>query len=266
MAGRDRISNLPPDILDKIVGYLPVVEAARLAVLSSIFRDTWFNLKQLKFDYDFDAHIQMKYPEENPEFTWDTGGFNIANKVLIQHRGPIHNFLLHFLGVHSKVPIAVLFSFLDQWFLILTQKGVEEMEFQIYSAHMFKLPNCTYTCSTLKILRLSGVIVKPINTRFIFPNVTSLVFECVYFYDENLSDCGVNVPMLENLSFEKCTNMSCFNITAPRLQSLSVTDGRNNKLGSFLPVNLDFKSISTLSLNDNCLKLLEGENKYNRPH
>nr|GMD23807.1 F-box/FBD/LRR-repeat protein At1g13570-like isoform X1 [Ipomoea batatas] len=61
-------------------------------------------------------------------------------------------------------------------------------------------------------------------------------------------DCVIDVPALENLSFIRCKNTLYFDITAPKLRSLTIKSGSSNELGKFLPVSLDLRSISTLVL------------------
>lgn len=60
--GRDTISQFPVDILDHILGLLPIKNAARAAVLSSVWRGGWSSLTQLNFDDHFFCHnIDRKY-------------------------------------------------------------------------------------------------------------------------------------------------------------------------------------------------------------
>ncbi|VFQ95324.1 unnamed protein product [Cuscuta campestris] len=58
---RDRFGELPAEVLDMILGFLPIVDAARMAVLSSLWKDSWFSLSNLCFDLHFFSHIDSKY-------------------------------------------------------------------------------------------------------------------------------------------------------------------------------------------------------------
>nr|GMD22812.1 F-box/FBD/LRR-repeat protein At1g13570-like [Ipomoea batatas] len=182
----------------------------------------------------------------------------------MQHHGPIWKFVLDFKGdvsIISDGPYSRKFDF-DQWFLFITQKGVEEMSIafltpETYDVHLeinkyFRLPNCIFSCLTLKRLDLCKVLVEPtINAPCIFPNVTSLSFDGVVFGTINL-DCVIDVPMLQTLSFRLCRNASYFNIKAPSLSSLTLKNyviyEDIEAYSCFTPVNMDLSFIHTLCL------------------
>ncbi|XP_019153440.1 PREDICTED: F-box/FBD/LRR-repeat protein At1g13570-like isoform X2 [Ipomoea nil] len=261
MSGRDRISQLPTEILDNILRLLPIVEAARIAILSTIWRDCWSNLTQLNFDDHFFAYVGKKY---SASYNSTSTCMYVIDKVLMRHHGPIHKFVLDFKGDISIIgdgPNSRKFDF-DQWFLFITQKGVEEMSIafpipiNFEPNKCFRLPNCIFTCLTLKRLDLSGVLVAPtINAPCIFPNVTSLSFDGVVFGAINL-DSVLDVPMLETLLFSRCENTtSYFDIKAPRLDSLTVKnyyiDDDTNVYDPILPINLDLSFIHTLCMDFN---------------
>nr|GMD25258.1 F-box/FBD/LRR-repeat protein At1g13570-like isoform X1 [Ipomoea batatas] len=112
----------------------------------------------------------------------------------------------------------------------------------------YRLPGCIFSCLTYKRLHVRGVIVDPINFPCILPSVVSLCFVWVDFGPINCLDCVIDVPALENLSFIRCKNTLYFDITAPKLRSLTIKSGSSNELGKFLPVSLNLRSISTLVL------------------
>ncbi|XP_019194860.1 PREDICTED: F-box/FBD/LRR-repeat protein At1g13570-like [Ipomoea nil] len=258
MSGRDRIRQLPIEILDNILGFLPIVEAARTAVLSTIWRDCWSSLTQLNFDDKFFAYVGEKY---SGSYNRTSTCMYVINKVLMRHHGPIRKFALVFdcdSPIMSDTHGSRKFDF-DQWFLFITQKGVEEMNFTFRTEFgpntCFGLPNCILSCSTLKRLDLCGVIFPPtINAPFVFPNVTSLSFDVVIFSAINMN-CVIDVPMLETLSFNNCVNTSYFNIKAPRLGSLTLqyycNDDDIDDYVPILPVSLDLSFIHTLCLDFN---------------
>ncbi|XP_019149953.1 PREDICTED: F-box/FBD/LRR-repeat protein At1g13570-like isoform X1 [Ipomoea nil] len=261
MSGRDRISQLPIEILDNILGFLPIVEAARTTVLSTIWRGCWSNLTQLNFDDQFFACVGKKY---SGSYNSTTTCMYVINKVLMRHHGPIRKFVLDFKGDVSIIddgPNSRKFDF-DQWFLFITQKGVEEMSIAFLATYeidginkYFMLPNCIFSCLTLKRLDLSGVLIAPtINAPCIFPNVTSLSFTGVVFGPITL-DCVIDVPMLDTLSFNQCEDVSYFNIKAPRLGSLTLynyeIDDDIKVYRRITPVNMDLSFIHTFCLDFN---------------
>ncbi|XP_019149858.1 PREDICTED: F-box/LRR-repeat protein At3g26922-like [Ipomoea nil] len=240
---KDRISELPVDMLDNIMGFLPIAEAARIAVLSRIWRDTWFNLTRLNFDCHFFDYMIKKYSNDCA-----TASFHIIYKVLLQNNGSILKFVVclpaHHSLRYSSTIRSRLFDF-EQWMLRVMGKGVEEIHLRFNpNLYDFRLPNCIFSCRTLKSLYLYGVSFKPIHAHSILPNVTSLCCERVNFCD--LIPHVANVPMLENLSFIQCKSFSEFNITAPKLRYLTIK--RQDTWSLMLPNTLDIRSICTLDI------------------
>ncbi|XP_031121011.1 F-box/FBD/LRR-repeat protein At1g13570-like [Ipomoea triloba] len=243
---RDRISQFPADILDHILGFLPIQDAAKTAVLSSIWRDVWLSLTQLNFDHKFFLYINNKHRRASKYVKKSAASLYVINKVLLLHKGTIRKFVLCFYNVGILAIRSRSYDF-DEWLLLVTQKGVEEIYIR-FEEKAYRLPGCIFSCSTLKRLHLYGVIVDPINLPCILPNVASLCFEWVDFGPINCLDCAIDVLALEDLSFISCKNTFYFDITAPKLRSLTIKSGSSNELGKFLPVNLDLRSIYTLDL------------------
>ncbi|CAH9093479.1 unnamed protein product [Cuscuta epithymum] len=274
MDQRDRIRELPAGILDKVLGLLPIVEAARTAVLSTYWRDAWYELSCLEFDWDY--WISM-YNDRTPYL-------KVINQVLKQHIGPIQKFSIYTTEKVYK-------SEFDELFLLVTHKGIDAIGIELnWEAFLeYRLPSCIFSCCTLKTLDLFGVNIEPINAPLIFPNVTSLCFSCVRFGARNHHLHAVNLPMLESVSYDQCYGISHFNMTAPKLGSLSIagcnddddddddddgddderdgevdndgndngsaTEKGENKLSNgFLPMNFDLTSIHTLQLSSDSIE------------
>ncbi|CAL2279439.1 unnamed protein product [Prunus armeniaca] len=82
----DRISNLPSDVLAKLLSHLWVREAVRTSVLSSKWRYRSAMLPHLVFDDECVSSL------EHISFV------NIVDHVLLGHIAPIHKFKLSSLG------------------------------------------------------------------------------------------------------------------------------------------------------------------------
>ncbi|VFQ81231.1 unnamed protein product [Cuscuta campestris] len=231
MAMRDRISELPCVVLDRVLGFLPIQEAARIAILSTVWRDVWLSLSQLNFDHEFFCYIRDHYIAE--------AAFYVVNQILTKHIGHIRTFVFAFHSNNIQRHRDRLFE-LDQWLLFLTQNGIEEVVLS-FGYNIILLPDCIFSCLTLKKLDLHGVLIEPINAPCIFPNVTSLHLGYARFGSRNHVGSTVNLPKLESLT---CGNISGFKITVPKLRSLKITSSADH----LLPVNLDLKPISSLNL------------------
>ncbi|VFQ81233.1 unnamed protein product [Cuscuta campestris] len=236
---RDRISELPDDVLDHILGLLPIHEAAGTAVLSTVWRDVWLSLSHLNFDQTFFIYIRNHYVAE--------ASFLVVNKVLMKHMGPVRKFVFDF-GFWRSCD-RFRFPDFDQWLLLFTQNGVEEVFLSFGNGSAYILPDCMFSCQTLKKLHLKGVFVEPINAPCIFPNVVSLHLENARFGTPNHVGCSaVNLPMLECLA---CKRISDFNITAPKLKRLQIIPWTESPI---LPLKLSLKPIRHLQLGTICLK------------
>ncbi|CAB4321048.1 unnamed protein product [Prunus armeniaca] len=89
----DRISNLPSDVLAKLLSHLWVREAVRTSVLSSKWRYRSAMLPHLVFDDECVSSL------EHISFV------NIVDHVLLGHIAPIHKFKLSSLGC---LPLGIL--------------------------------------------------------------------------------------------------------------------------------------------------------------
>ncbi|CAH9113378.1 unnamed protein product [Cuscuta europaea] len=236
MAAEDRISGFPSDILDRILGLLPIRDAARTSALSTAWRDVWLSLSQLIFDAKFFDHIHHRYIAESAML--------VINNILMRHNRPIRKFVFHFGNFFwAKRDTKSSLVELDEWLLYLTRNGVEELDLFLWSsAYAYELPDFIFSCSTLKKLRLHGVFVEPIKVPCIFPNVTSLCLKNIQFDSRNLLYSPTDLPMLESL---ECGDISGFNMTAPKLRSLKISNFTSHGI---LPVTLDLKPIFSLHL------------------
>nr|GMD22261.1 F-box/FBD/LRR-repeat protein At1g13570-like [Ipomoea batatas] len=261
MAEKDKISELPADIIDIILGFLPIQEAARTAILSSFWKDVWFSLTKLKFGCGFFDYLCLKYSDA--EGVKIAPIFEVINKILMRHNGPIQKIVFNFFGeLFALLPAEfddedianLLEDNLNQWFLLLTQNGVEEIDISccIDIEERCRVPNCIFSCPTLKRLILFNVSVELIDASCVLPNVTSLCLDLVNFKPRNCSDYVVYLPMLEDLSFVECDDIFHFNIVAPKLGSLKIflpyCSCYDYKEFGVLPPNLDLRSISSLVL------------------
>ncbi|CAH9119674.1 unnamed protein product [Cuscuta europaea] len=242
MARRDRISQLPEEILDHILGLLRIQQAAKIAVLSTVWRDLWTTLSQLRFDYQFFAYFDKKYRQDS-KYVRKSSGLYVITKILLQHKGTIRKCVIHLSHAGVLTLRSRSFDF-DQWLHLVTFKGVEELHLN-FEDKAYKLPSCIFLCPTLKSLHLHDFSFEPLNLPCTLPpNLTSLCFKYVDFGRSNLSNYVVDVPMLEILSFRSCKNILHFKIIARKLCCLTIKSCYRSELS----LNMDLKSICTLEL------------------
>ncbi|CAH9113388.1 unnamed protein product [Cuscuta europaea] len=266
MEVKDRISGLPLDILAHILGLLRIEEAAKSAILCTSLRDAWLSLSHLNFDSHFFKYIQDHYIAESSQ-----SPMSVIDTIIIKHNGPIRKFVFDCNLIRLPLPYCrwellrhwgndnddcnfirprkdkSRWLDFDEWLHCLTQSGVEEMHLSFGQHTAYILPDCIYSCPSLKTLHLSGVCFEQVSTACIFLNVTTLLLENIQFDHRKCS--AAELPMLRNLT---CESISGFNFTAPKLRSLRFRAceyyivGRNSCL--ILPVTLDLRTIHSVHL------------------
>ncbi|XP_019176043.1 PREDICTED: F-box/FBD/LRR-repeat protein At1g13570-like [Ipomoea nil] len=214
-ASRDLISYLPGEVKNKILECLPTRDAARTALLSTHWNDVWLQHGQLAFDWNFFGCFG-NYKGHGP-----VSYFKVITYILLKRVRPVKKFSLAITALRFNSP-KLEQSDLDQWFLSLSRNGVEE----VYLSHgegRYKLPLCIVSCRTIKQLGLCDVSFDfPLNAPCIFPSVTSLDFRSVVF-NHNANGIVYSIPNLEKLVLFYCGGINNFKISAPKLESLSIT-------------------------------------------
>ncbi|CAH9119666.1 unnamed protein product [Cuscuta europaea] len=244
MAETDRISQLPADILDNILGFLPIEDAAKTVVLSTNWGGIWPNLTQLCFAPHFFRRLKNRYSTKH-------AAFYVITKILLQHKGPtIRKFEVDYYDSKTETVKSRSYD-IDQWLLLVTRKGVEEIKLHLVSQE-YELPDCVLSCPTLKSLDLDSLLVRPLRSTYMLPNVASLRFGSINF--DVFSDLVLDVPSLENLSFEECYEMFHLHIIAKSICSLNIRYCSSRESDSFIPVNMDLRSIRTLHLDSHSLQ------------
>ncbi|XP_056690454.1 F-box/FBD/LRR-repeat protein At1g13570-like [Spinacia oleracea] len=129
----DILSDLPRDVIHEICERLPLLDAARMSVLSHKWLDIWTSTPHLVFDYVFFYSVLKGEAQE-------TKYGSIVSKILFQHEGPIHKFSLFVPPLKSCLDVA-------QWISHLSRNGLRE----------FRLSNL---CDARLKLNLSGDLEK----------------------------------------------------------------------------------------------------------
>nr|GMD22810.1 F-box/FBD/LRR-repeat protein At1g13570-like [Ipomoea batatas] len=232
---RDIISQLPGDLKDKILECLPTRDAARIALLSTEWRDVWLRHGRLVFDNAFFFKCAQKY-----------GGYkrmvNILDRVIIHRAAPVKKFTLS----NSQSDLMLNQCDLDRWCLFLSRNGVEELSIAlVVSGQKYDVPIWILSCPTIRHLNLEGFLIGcPRNAPCIFPGVTLLRFKNVEF-KRSANGIEPQVPTgLDGLGFSP---------TYPSFGSLLVVIERietESDLISGLPVDLKERILECLPIRD----------------
>ncbi|KAF5787917.1 putative F-box domain, leucine-rich repeat domain superfamily, F-box-like domain superfamily [Helianthus annuus] len=171
------ISTLPQTIIENILCFLPIREAARTSILSREWRYKWTTIPKLEFGLPTVSEItteeKLPYDIASARKNMDERCklFNAIHQVLLMRQGPIHEFTFD--------PYISCNCFeLDQIILHLSRNHtVKKLRLALDSEYSYKLPLCAFSMHQLTDLDLSHV---DIDHQPIFSGFGSLRSLCLY--------------------------------------------------------------------------------------
>ncbi|XP_068321014.1 F-box/FBD/LRR-repeat protein At1g13570-like isoform X1 [Pyrus communis] len=198
----DRISNLPSDVLCKILSYLPIRQAVRTSVLSSKWRNKSAMLTGLLFD-------DRCTSDQNPATF-----AGIVDHVLLGHIGPIYRFGI----THSRPQVG---RDIDRWILHLSRNSIKELLLNIKcSGYRHKMPSCLFSCQDLIYLVLHNCLLQPPSKFQGFRSLKICGLSNVTLDQDVFENLIVCCPLLERLTLFHCDGLTQFKINAPNLKNL----------------------------------------------
>ncbi|CAM8876587.1 unnamed protein product [Rhodiola kirilowii] len=213
----DRISKLPDEIREYILGYLPITNAVRTSVLSRKWRYSWTKIVQLNLYFNDDTENEMMTEDENHRY------FRRVGRILMSHVGSIHKCVLCPLWYDLE-------GDMNAWLRLLSRKGIKDLTFSCHG-HLeeVELPPSIFDCLGLSSLTLENFNLQKSIAFKGFPNLATLKLSYVDIFGDMLEQVVSNCP-LEMLSLEFCcfysdkTNSqpSKNAISAPNLRVLSI--------------------------------------------
>jgi hypothetical protein len=240
----DRVSSLPGLIINHILSFLPIKEAARTSILSTNWRYKWTTLPNLVFDNECLSETS------NDLLVIKSKLSRIIDHVLILHSGPIKKFKL------SRDHIDV--TDIDRWTLYLTRWQVKEFVLEIWKNpdQRYKIPTWLFSCQSLHHLELLECWLIPPSTFQGFKNLKSLDLQYVTLTKDVVENLISSCLLLERLTLTNFDGFNNLNIHAPNLQFLNIE-------GEF--EDISFKNTSQLA--DVFINLSENfESKQGRLH
>ncbi|KAK1355654.1 FBD domain-containing protein [Heracleum sosnowskyi] len=211
-AEKDIFSELPQNVQEIILCFLPIKDAVRTSILSRTWKYRWTMIPHLIFDYEFFRSMNINYDDE----TLKAYKFvSVINQVLLLHNGPVLKLSLTIPGHDCDAEI--IHEFIDQWIPLLSRNGIKELilvdtELRIVKPHHYSSLDLTY-------LSLYGVCFsdKPTFGRFTYLTNLELIGTTLCFdFGKNICDC----PVLEKLTLVKCDGLFPNHFRAPKLKCL----------------------------------------------
>ncbi|CAM8953198.1 unnamed protein product [Rhodiola kirilowii] len=212
----DRISELPVNIREHILGCLSITEAVATSVLSSKWRYCWTGLRKLMFNKDFWNFCEDIALLDALEHA------RAIDRVLMLHSGPIPEFTLFIPEImHMTLDI-------NMWLRVLSNHGVQNIEIKVdwyeYEDTSFPIPSCLFHCRELEKLSLR-VCTLTLPTDFKgFANLTSLSLYHVDIAPSLLESLISGCLLLETLSLEQMRLLEPLALEAPNLKTFYFDD------------------------------------------
>ncbi|GMI91789.1 hypothetical protein HRI_002848200 [Hibiscus trionum] len=244
--GVDYISQLPEEIIHKIIGLLRCnKDAARTSILSKKWRDIWASFSTLVFDQRkflgrlrglrSSSEVQTQI-QENEEMFEDYVDKTLQRRVE-QNNGSVQKFVLHVTYCNSQLTTTI-----DQWIDLALRNNIKELDLHV-PQHMHKcytLPQCVFAARTITALRVHGCKLGPCidlklsNLRKVClaklsvneQMIEKLVHACALLedfrlvYTTRLKVLKVsNLPKLKRVDLHACAELNEVNLQAPNLET-----------------------------------------------
>ncbi|XP_051127500.1 F-box/FBD/LRR-repeat protein At1g13570-like [Andrographis paniculata] len=142
----DRISDLPRDILNKILSYMPLRDAVRTSTLSSQWRYKWTTIPDLVFD----RYLERFLNRHNMEA--------VVDQVLSHHDGAITRFAINNCHIQSYYSVG-------RWLSYLSNHGIKSLEFSPKYLNMVPVPLTGFDQLRHLLLGISCVVKIPPSWR-----------------------------------------------------------------------------------------------------
>lgn len=192
----DSISNMPQEVIEKILTFLTAREAVRTSVLSRTWRYKWTSIPILNF--------------------WEGCGtaLNLGiNHCLDLHQGPIHKFAVR---VGTLMPLR---HEIDQWMCLVLKPDLEELKVGVWGSDDYIFPShLLFNCKKLRRLELSGCKLNVPPTFEGFQNLKIFQLSTMTV-DSNIGRLISKSPLLERLTLWSfnCSNETIA-ISAPKVK------------------------------------------------
>ncbi|EYU30210.1 hypothetical protein MIMGU_mgv1a021323mg, partial [Erythranthe guttata] len=246
----DRISDLPKDILQRILYFLSQEDAVRTSVLSKSWRDIWCTRPNLDFSSDNFKGQRKKF-------------ISIMDETLQRY----YDRRLSVEEFHLSISLGDLFydfdhesaPFLEKWIPLLTDTGTKKFRLSIrtrWNTGRVRLPPVVFGAESLHDLHVESFSLDQMAIQSIvfLKNLKSLRLEKVCIEDESFNKIISNCIFIETLVVKDCKRLRTIKIIfahglcpievhPPSLETIDISDGnlRFNK-------GADFRNLEDLSL------------------
>ncbi|WCJ41320.1 F-box/RNI-like/FBD-like domains-containing protein [Euphorbia peplus] len=194
----DRISDLPRNVIDQILGLLPFKDAVRTSALSKDWMEKWHTM----------PHIILDKEMHKPNWRKLEG---MIGYILALHEGRIKKFSALFEVTDSNN--------VKSWIRRLEQKGIQELFLlackRNYIEKLQEVPSVLFSCQQLTTLSLSYCVLKLARG---FPSLIGLELNEVRIETATFEKLISSCPLLEQLTLKKLHFANPLAINVPKLK------------------------------------------------
>ncbi|KAG5234735.1 F-box family protein [Salix suchowensis] len=199
------ISNLPEEVLEHIVSFLPIHEAIRTSILSKKWQNLWKSTPNLSFD-GRDSPKRKLF-------------MDFVERVLVL-RGPsnIETFRLSCEAKDDQ-------SRIGTWISAAVNRNVKDLYLVLSDIESsFVFPRCLFNCKTLTEFEIDMLFILKLPSSISLPCLKILSLRQVTFIDDQSTQQLFSLPNLVELEIYECNwkNLVWVTICAPKLQQLAI--------------------------------------------
>ncbi|KAJ0549107.1 putative F-box domain, FBD domain, leucine-rich repeat domain superfamily [Helianthus annuus] len=199
----DRISKLPLCIIEAILCFLPIQEAARTSILSKEWRYHWIKIPKLAFIEDtFQVSTEgdelsileqtFYEPSDRKVMTKRCKLFGAIYQVLLLHQGPIHEFTLSMVVDDSCVEI-------DHIILHLSKKNTLKI-LNLDLRGNYSLPSSFFSLHYITELYITSCVFDRQPSSNGFRSLTTLNLQEIWISEKALMRLLSSCPLLKTLT------------------------------------------------------------------
>lgn len=209
----DKLSQLPDELLVKVLSFLPTKDAVSTSILSMRWKSLWMWLPRLEFDYSCYSMSRGQ------------GFARFISLNLPVHKAPaIERLSLKFRYIENG---SIEPEDIDFWVSLAIYKNVRELCLKLlsFAERPTKLPSSLYICKSIVILTLKDEILVDVPGTVCLPSLKTLFLRRVTYSDENsLHRLLSNCPVLEDLVVERdeIDNLGKMSVIVKSLQRLTL--------------------------------------------
>ncbi|KAJ4866342.1 F-box/FBD/LRR-repeat protein [Raphanus sativus] len=199
----DKISQLPEDLILKILSLVPIKNVVSTSVLSKEWKSRWKSVPKLKYNSE-------DYQSEHQTFS------ETVHKSLVSYEPKVlESFQLGFGS--DKADAVDVVHWIKTAFALNLRTLVLEFLIEPFEVYEFVFPSCLCTCDTLETLELGSLIRVDLPAPGSMKSLKTLrLIQTFYTNDESICNLLSSCPRLEELIVERSYDYN-FSLNAPEL-------------------------------------------------